>query len=131
MRGVLPLAIASVTLLTLPATAAEWVRVKTTANDIYSVDAATIEGRGRIRNFWSHIEFGKPQSVAGKLAHSAIYYVSTDCQDKVYGLRFTRFLDQNSRTIKEDNYGDRAGLVKPASGSGEEASIKFVCSRQR
>jgi hypothetical protein len=119
-------------LLTLPATAAEWVRVKTSGNNnIYSVDAATIEGRGRIRNFWSHIEFGKPQSVAGKLAHSAIYYVSADCQDKVYGLRFTRFLDQNSRTIKEDNYGDRAGLVKPASGSGEEASIKFVCSRQR
>ena len=131
MRGVLPLAIASVTLLTLPATAAEWVRVKTTANNIYSVDTTSIEGRGRIRNFWSHIEFGKPQPVAGKLTHSAIYYVSADCQDKVYGLRFTRFLDQNSRTIKEDNYGDRAGLVKPASGSGEEASIKFVCSRQR
>lgn len=132
MRGVLPLAIASVTLLNLPASASEWVRVKTNAgNNIYSVDVASIEGSGRIRNFWSNIEFGKPQLVAGKQAYSAIYYLSVDCQSKIYNVRFTRYLDRNYQTVLEYNYGDEQEFGAPSSGSSEEASIKFVCSRRR
>ncbi len=132
MRGVLPLAIASVTLLSFPATASEWVRVKTSAsNNIYSVDVASIEGRGRIRNFWSNIDFGKPELVAGKQAYSAIYYLSVDCQNKLYNLRFTRYLDRNSQPVQEYNYSEGSGFVAPSSGSSEEASMKFVCSKRR
>jgi hypothetical protein len=119
-------------LLSLPATASEWVRVKTNAsNNIYSVDVASIEGSGRIRKFWSNIEFGKPELVAGKQTYSAIYYLSVDCQSKLYNLHFTRYLDRNSQTVQEDNYGDGQGFVAPISGSSEEASMKFVCSRRR
>lgn len=133
MGRVLPLAIASVsvTLLSLPATASEWVRVKTDAsNSIYSVDVASIEGRGHIRNFWSYIEFGKPESVAGKQVYTAIYYLSVDCQNKVYYLHFARYFDRNSQTVQEYNYGDPQDFRAPKSGSSEEASMKFVCSRR-
>jgi hypothetical protein len=130
MRGVLPLVIASATLLTLPAIASEWVRVKTTANnDIFSVDTASIEGRGNIRSFWSNVEFGRPRNLSGKRAYSAIYYLSVDCRKNVYSVRFMQLLDQNSSSIYQGNYGDGAGLVKPDRGSSQEASIKFVCSR--
>ena len=131
MRGVLPLVIASLTLLNLPANAAEWVRVKTNANkDVFLVDAASIEGRGRIRYFWSLVEFGKPVTVSGKRAFSAIYYVSVDCQSNVYNLRFSRLLDQNSRTLQNNDYDSSSGGVKPESGSSQEASMKFVCSKK-
>lgn len=131
MRGVLPLVIASLTLVNLPANAAEWVRVKTTANnDVFLVDTSSIEGRGRIRSFWSLVEFGKPRIVSGKSAYSAIYYLSVDCQNNVYGLRFSQLLDQNSQKIKEFNYGDNALAGKPTPGSSEEASMKFICSKK-
>lgn len=131
MRGVLPLLIASLTLINLPANAAEWVRVKTNArNDIFLVDVASIEGRGRIRYFWSLVEFGKPVTVSGKRAYSAIYYVSVDCQSNVYDLRFSRLLDQNSRAIQNNDYGASGGGIKPESGSSQEASMRFVCSKK-
>ncbi len=131
MRWVLPLVVASVALLSSPA-AASWVRVKTEPdNDIYSVDVDLIERRGRFRYFWSNILFEKPQKTeAGQLASSAMYYLSVDCQNKLYRLRFQQFLDENYKTIQEYNYGEDAGLVAPNPGSGEEASLKFVCSRR-
>lgn len=131
MRWVLPLVVASVALLSSPATAS-WVRVKTAPNnDIYSVDVDSIEGRGRFRYFWSNILFGKPwRTEEGQLAYSAMYYLSVDCQDKLYRLRFKQLLDENNKTIQEYNYGEDAGLVAPNPGSSEEASLKFVCSRR-
>jgi hypothetical protein len=131
MRWILPLVVASVALLSSPA-AASWVRVKTEPdNDIYSVDVDLIEGRGRFRYFWSNIIFGKPNNTeAGQLAYSAVYYLSVDCQDKLYRLRFKQLLDENNKTIQEYNYGEDAGLVAPNPGSSEEASMKFVCSRR-
>jgi hypothetical protein len=131
MRWVLPLVVASVALLSSPATAS-WVRVKTDSdNNIYSVDVDLIEGRGRFRYFWSNIIFGKPNNTeAGQLAYSAVYYLSVDCKDKLYRLRFKQLLDENNKTIQEYNYGEDAGLVAPNPGSSAEASIKFVCSRR-
>jgi hypothetical protein len=131
MRWVLPLVVASVALLSSPATAS-WVRVKTDSdNNIYSVDVDLIEGRGRFRYFWSNILFGKPNNTeAGQLAYSAVYYLSVDCKDKLYRLRFKQLLDENNKTIQEYNYGEDAGLVAPNPGSSAEASIKFVCSRR-
>jgi hypothetical protein len=131
MRWVLPLVVASVALLSSPATAS-WVRVKTEPDkDIYSVDVDLIEGRGRFRYFWSNIIFGKPNNTeAGQLAYSAVYYLSVDCKDKLYRLRFKQLLDENNKTIQEYNYGEDAGLVAPNPGSSEEASMKFVCSRR-
>jgi hypothetical protein len=131
MRGILPLVIASVALLGSPA-AASWVRVKTDPdNNIYSVDVDSIEGKGRFRYFWSNIIFGQPRNTeAGQLAYSAAYYLSVDCQDKLYRLRFVRMLDENNKTIRDFNYGEDAALATPTSGSSEEASINFVCSRR-
>jgi len=131
MRLVLPLVVASAALLSSPATAS-WVRVKTDSNNnIYSVDVDLIEGRGRFRYFWSNIIFGKPNNTeAGQLAYSAVYYLSVDCKDKLYRLRFKQLLDENNKTIQEYNYGEDAGLVAPNPGSSEEASMKFVCSRR-
>jgi hypothetical protein len=121
MRWILPLVVASVALLSSPA-AASWVRVKTEPdNDIYSVDVDLIEGRGRFRYFWSNIIFGKPNNTeAGQLAYSAVYYLSVDCQDKLYRLRFKQLLDENNKTIQEYNYGEDAGLVAPNPGSSEK-----------
>lgn len=131
MRGVFPLVLASLTLANLPANASSWVRVKTTPNnDIFLVDAASIEGRGGLRSFWSLVEFGKPRTISGKSTYSAIYYLSVDCQNNVYGVHFSRFLDQNSQTVTESNYGDSPRGGKPTPGSSEEASIKYVCSRR-
>lgn len=119
------------TLLASPATAS-WVRVKTNSNnDVYSVDANSIEGRGRFRYFWSDVVFGKPVSNAGRVAHRAVYYLFVDCQDKLYQVRFTRFLDKNNQTLQDYNYGENSELAVPRPGSSEEASLKFVCSRQR
>jgi hypothetical protein len=130
MRKVLLLVIVSIALFSSPAIAS-WVRVKTSAtNDIYSVDDASIEGRDRFRYFWSNVVFGKPQPVAGKLASSAAFYLSVDCQKKLFRLRFTRFLDDNNKTIQDYNYGESANLAAPVPGSSEEASMKFVCSRR-
>jgi hypothetical protein len=131
MRWVLPLVVASVALLSSPA-AASWVRVKTDSdNDIYSVDVDSIEGRGRFRYFWSNILFDKPwKTEAGQLAYSAMYYLSVDCQDKLYRLRFKQLLDENNKTIQEYNYGEDIELAAPKAGSSEEASLKFVCSRR-
>jgi hypothetical protein len=131
MRWVLPLVVASVALLSSPATAF-WVRVKTDSNNnIYSVDVDSIEGRGRFRYFWSNIIFGKPwKTEAGQLASSAMYYLSVDCQDKLYRLRFQQLLDENNKTIQEYNYGEDIELATPKAGSSEEASLKFVCSRR-
>ncbi len=113
-----------------PATAS-WVRVKTNKNnDVYSVNADSIEGRGRFRYFWSHIVFGKPVSKSGRVAHRAVYYIFIDCQKKLYQLRFSRFLDANDQTIQEYNYGDNFGLESPRPGSSEQASLNFVCSRR-
>ena len=131
MRLVLPLVVASAALLSSPATAS-WVRVKTDSdNNIYSVDVDSIEGRGRFRYFWSNIIFGKPwKTEAGQLASSAMYYLSVDCQDKLYRLRFQQLLDENNKTIQEYNYGEDIELATPKAGSSEEASLKFVCSRR-
>lgn len=131
MRWVLPLVVASVALLSSPA-AASWVRVKTDSNNnIYSVDVDLIEGRGRFRYFWSNILFGKPwRTEEGQLVYSAMYYLSVDCKDKLYRLRFQQLLDENNKTIQEYNYGEDIGLAAPKAGSGEEASLKFACSRR-
>ncbi len=130
MRRTLPLVIVSITLLSSPAIAS-WVRVQTNRNNnIYSVDVDSIQGRGRFRYFWSDIVFGKPQSVAGKLASRAIFYLSVDCQKKLFRLQFTRYLDDNNTTIQDYNYGDNTALSKPVPGSSEAASMNFVCSRR-
>ena len=130
MRLLMPLVIASVALLSSPATAS-WVRVKTdSVNNIYSVDVDSIEGSGHFRYFWSNVIFGEPLNTeAGQVAHSAVYYLSVDCKEQLYRLRFKRFLDKDNKTIQDFNYGDEAGLVAPAPGSSQEASMKFVCSR--
>lgn len=123
--------VAIATLLASSATASSWVRVKTNKNnDVFSVDVASIEGQGRFRYFWSDVIFGRPVAESGRMAYRAVYYLRTDCQNKLYQLRFTQFLDQNNQTIKEYNYGDDFQLTAPRPGSSEEASLKFVCSRR-
>lgn len=131
MRWIVPLAITSVALLGSPALA-DWVRVKTDSdNDAYSVDVDSIEGRGHIRYFWSNIIFGQPRNTeSGKVAYSAVFYLSVDCQNKLYNLRFKRLLDENNQSIQDFDYEDYPPQTAPASGSSEEASINFVCSRR-
>ncbi|HEY9649063.1 MAG TPA: surface-adhesin E family protein [Coleofasciculaceae cyanobacterium] len=131
MRWILPLAITSVALLSSPALA-DWVRVKTDLdNDIYSVDVDSIEGRGRLRYFWSNVVFGQPRNTeTGQVAHSAVFYLSVDCQNKLYSLRFERVLDENNQSIRDFDYGEYPPQASPASGSSEEASLNFVCSRR-
>lgn len=130
LRVVLPLVLASAVFLTSPAIAS-WVRVKTNRNnDIYSVDVDSIEGSGRFRYFWSNVVYGKPYYEVGQLVYSAVYYVSVDCQKKLYRVRFTQFLDKNNKAIRQYNYGESIQLAAPAPGSSEEASLKFVCSRR-
>lgn len=120
------------TSLRSPASAASgWVQVTTDrGNRIWYVDSGSIQGTGRFRYFWSYIVGGPPFPEAGKLAHSSAYYLSVDCQQKRYRLRHARSLDENTNLIKEYNFGDSQPLAPAQPGSGEEASINFVCSRR-
>ncbi len=111
---------------------AEWVRVKTNRNgSIFSVDVASIEKRGRFRYFWSNVIAETPRSVAGQRVYTTNYYLSVDCQKKLYRLHFMQMLDENFKTIRERDYGKSFALTAPPPGSSEEASMKFVCSRRR
>lgn len=131
VRWILPLAITSVALLSSPALAS-WVRVLTNAeNDMYSVDVDSIEGRGRYRYFWSHINFGQPITVEeGQRVHSVMFYLSVDCQSKLYRLRYLRLLDANDRPMGDANFGEDLGLAGPGFDDGAEASLKLACSRR-
>ncbi|MCL6436251.1 MAG: hypothetical protein K6T90_18995 [Leptolyngbyaceae cyanobacterium HOT.MB2.61] len=106
-----------------------WVAVLTDPNDkTWYVDNGSIQGRGRFRYFWSYTTGGTPYRENGKLAYSMAFYLSVDCQQKRFRLRYARSLDENSNTIKEYNFGDRLPLGSPRSGSGEEASMNYVCA---
>lgn len=107
-------------------------RVKTDAdNNAYHVDVSTIEGRGRLRYFWANVIYGQPDTniVPGKQVDSTTYYIAVDCQNQIYQVRFERFLDANGQTLEDYNYGEDGRGGTPDSGSPEEASLKFVCSK--
>jgi hypothetical protein len=112
-----------------------WVRVKTEPNNkVWFVDAGSIKGQGRFRYFWSYITGGSPYpdpEVPGQLVHSSSFYLSVDCQQRAYRLRFAQLYDQNTKLLKEFDYGESRPLGKVTPGSGEEASLNFVCSRRR
>jgi hypothetical protein len=109
----------------------QWVPVMTDGQDrVWYVDAGTIQGRGRYRYFWSYVLNKTPFVQAGELVYGTAYYLSVDCRSKRFRLRFARLLDENSKTLKEYNYGDNKPLGSIPPGTGEEASIKFVCSRK-
>lgn len=109
-----------------------WVRVITDSRArTWYVDTGSIQGKGRFRYFWSYTTGGTPSyPEAGKLAHSTAFYLSVDCQQQRYRLRYAKALDANFKLIKEYDYGDSLPLGTANPGSGEAASMKFVCSRR-
>lgn len=108
-----------------------WVKVITDArNKTWYVDSGSIQGRGRFRYFWSYTTEDLPFNEDGKLVYSSAFYLSVDCQLKRYRLRHAKSLDQNSNVVKEYSFGDDRPLAAVRSGSGEEASLNFVCSRR-
>ncbi|QZZ21982.1 hypothetical protein J5X98_06095 [Leptothermofonsia sichuanensis E412] len=108
-----------------------WVEVLTDQRDkTWYVDSGSIQGRGRFRYFWSYTTGGVPYSENGQLVYSMAFYLSVDCQQKRFRLRYARALDENGKTIKEFNFGETQSLNSPRSGSGEEASLNFVCSQR-
>ena len=108
-----------------------WVRIITDNRDkTWYVDNGSIQGKGRFRYFWSYTTGGTPYSEAGKLVYSTAFYLSVDCQQQRYRLRYAKALDKDFKLIKEYDYGDSLPLGKATSGSGEAASMKFVCSRR-
>jgi len=133
LKGILTLlSLTSAILLSPVAIAGEWVRVKTDArNNAYHVDVSTIEGRGRLRYFWANVIHEQPRTnvVPGQEVYSTTYYIAVDCQNQIYQVRFERFLDADGQTIEDYNYGEDGRGGVPNSGSPEEASLKFVCSR--
>lgn len=109
---------------------AKWVRIMTdSSKNIWYVDASSIQGRGRYRFFWSFIENQNPVVQNGRSVYSAIFYLSVDCQEQRYRLRFEEVFDQNSRSIGKQSYGEDVPLADPRPGSGEAASIRYVCLR--
>ncbi|MEQ9671846.1 surface-adhesin E family protein [Coleofasciculus sp. G2-EDA-02] len=133
LQGVFTLlSLTSAILISPVAIAQQWVRVKTDAdNNAYHVNVSTIEGRGRLRYFWANVIYGEPDTniVPGKQVYSATYYIAVDCQNQIYQVRFERLLDANGQTVKDYNYGEDGRGGVPDSGSPEEASLKFVCSK--
>ncbi|WP_421659267.1 surface-adhesin E family protein [Leptothermofonsia sp. ETS-13] len=106
-----------------------WVAVFTDRSDkTWYVDNGSIQGHGRFRYFWSYTTGGTPYRENGKLAYSMAFYLSVDCQQKRFRLRYAKSLDENSNTIKEYNFGDSLPLGSPRSDSGEEASMNYVCA---
>jgi hypothetical protein len=131
-RVILPILLTITGVFTsVPALANDWVRVKTDGyNDTYYVNVKTIKKQGRIRYFFSNIVFGyPPQLDNGQIIPSATFYLSVDCQSKVFRVHFVRLLDENGRTYEDLNYGSyfRSGRSQP--GSGSDASVNYVCSR--
>ncbi|MFP5271668.1 surface-adhesin E family protein [Coleofasciculus sp.] len=133
LQGVLTLlSLTSAILISPVAIAQQWVRVKTDAgNNAYHVNVSTIEGRGRLRYFWANVIYGEPTTniVPGQQVYSTTYYIAVDCQNQIYQVRFERLLDANGQTVKDYNYGEDGRGGVPDSGSPEEASLKFVCSK--
>jgi ribonucleotide monophosphatase NagD (HAD superfamily) len=108
-----------------------WVRVVTDGQDkTWYVDNGSIQGKGRFRYFWSYTTGGTPYQEAGKPAYSTAFYLWADCQQQRYRLRYAKALDANFKLIKEYDYGDSLPLATATAGSGEAASMKFVCSRR-
>ncbi|MEQ8995280.1 MAG: hypothetical protein RID53_02105 [Coleofasciculus sp. B1-GNL1-01] len=105
LQGVLTLlSLTSAILISPAAIAGQWVRVKTDArNNAFHVDVSTIEGRGRLRYFWSNIIYGQPNPnlVPGQEVYSTTYYIAVDCQNQIYQVRFVRFLDADGQTIED------------------------------
>lgn len=112
-----------------------WVKIKTEQdNKIWYVDTGSITGKGRFRYFWSYITGGAPYpdpEVSGQLVYSTAFYLSVDCQQKQFRLRYAQLFDQGSKLIKEFDYGTSRPLGGATPGSGEEASVNYVCSRRR
>ena len=130
LSGVLTLFTFMGSMFTSPAVAAEWVRVKTDAqNNAYYVDVSAIERSGNLRSFWSNVIHGQPSSVEGKLVYSTTYYIIADCENQIYIVQFERLLDENGQTLQDYAYGDSDNVGTPRPGSPEEASLKFVCSK--
>lgn len=108
-----------------------WVAVLTDQRDkTWYVDSGSIQGKGRFRYFWSYMTGGTPYPENGKLVHSMAFYLSVDCQQKRFRLRYARSMDENAKTIKEFDFGESQSLGSPRSGSGEAASINFVCAQR-
>lgn len=118
-----------------PATPKGWVRIKTEPDQkTWFVDTGSISGKGRYRYFWSYAAEGAPYpdpEAAGQLVYSTALYLSVDCQQKQFRLRYTQLFDQSNKAIKEFDYGDSLPLGSALPGSGEEAALKYVCSRRR
>jgi len=108
-----------------------WVAVVTDGrNKTWYVDRGTVQGRGRFRYFWSYVVGGNPYSDSGKLAYSTAFYLSVDCQLKRFRLRFAKSLDQNNNVIKEYDFGEARPLSSARAGSGEDATLRYVCSQR-
>lgn len=114
-------------------TPAGWVRIITDqSNQTWYVDSGSLQTRGSIRYFWSYVVGGAPYpNESGRLVYGAAFYLSADCKTNSYRLRFTRLLDESNKTVQEYNYGATRPMGQAVPGSGEEASMKFACSRQR
>ena len=108
-----------------------WIPVSTDSrNKTWSVDNGSIQGRGRFRYFWSYIVGGDPYPDNGKVAYSTAFYLSVDCQQKRFRLRYAKSLDENTKVIKEYDFGEKVPLAAVRAGSGEAASLNYVCSRR-
>ncbi|UBF29195.1 hypothetical protein K9N68_15965 [Kovacikia minuta CCNUW1] len=108
-----------------------WVAVTTDSrNKTWYVDNGSIQGRGRYRYFWSYIVGGTPYPDSGKIAYSTAFYLSVDCQQKRFRLRFAKSLDENNKVIKEYDFGDKGPMGGARADSGEAASLNHVCSRR-
>jgi hypothetical protein len=64
------------------------------------------------------------------MVHSTAFYLSVDCQQKQFRLRYAQLFDQSNKAIKEFDYGDSRPLGSVTPGSGEEASLNYACSRR-
>ncbi|MGA7933508.1 MAG: hypothetical protein WCA35_08175 [Kovacikia sp.] len=99
-------------------------------NDVWYVDSGSIQGKGRFRYFWSYVTAGTPYIIDGKLTYGMAYYLSVDCQEKQFRVRYIQALDENSRVIKDYSLENIPLRGKAMAGSGGDASIKYVCSRR-
>jgi hypothetical protein len=107
-----------------------WIRLLSEGNKLWFIDTGSIKKSGSVRYFWSYIQADMPMPEGDSLVAGSAYYLSVDCKKKMYRLRHAQTLDSNGKVIREENYGDSRPMTEINPGTGEAASINYVCARK-
>jgi hypothetical protein len=108
--------------------AEQWVKVLTNSEGVWYVDKGSISPQGKNIAFWAYVVHDAPTRIGKLTIRSEGDYVVTDCRSHQYQLIYKRLMDENNQLVREIE-GSNHSFGSAKKGSGEGASINFVCKQ--